>query len=140
MSVVIKAEKLSKWYGRVLGINDISLEVTPGIKGLLGPNGAGKSTFLKIAAGQLKPNLGRISLFGERIGANRRIFRRVGYCPEYDSFYREMTGLEFVIAMLRLQGFPVGRSVEMAEAAIEQVGLTDRQGDAIRKYSLGMRQ
>ena len=63
MTTVLKAEKLSKWYGNILGISDINLEIASGITGLLGPNGAGKSTFLKIAAGQLKPKLGSLTLF-----------------------------------------------------------------------------
>ena len=65
MTVVLKSEKLSKWYGNILGISDINLEIGSGITGLLGPNGAGKSTFLKIAAGQLKPKIGSLKIFGE---------------------------------------------------------------------------
>ncbi|MBN2433046.1 MAG: ABC transporter ATP-binding protein [Acidobacteria bacterium] len=140
MSAVVKTHKLSKWYGRVLGVNDISLEITPGIKGLLGPNGAGKSTFLKIAAGQLKPNIGRMYLFGHDIRRRRKVFGRVGYCPEYDGFYLEMTGRQFLAAMLRLQGHPRATASEMALRALDKIGLTDRQDDIIKTYSLGMRQ
>ena len=74
MDSILKANELSKWYGNVLGISEISLDLGPGIKGLLGPNGAGKSTFLKIAAGQLKPDIGSIKILGEPVFSNPRIF------------------------------------------------------------------
>jgi len=137
---VVQAEKISKWYGNVLGVSDISLEITPGIKGLLGPNGAGKSTFLKIATGHLKPNIGRISLFGKNISRHRKIFSRVGYCPEHDSFYRELTGRQFIASLLRLSGFSRADAAERSVAALAKIGLTDRQDDLIRTYSMGMRQ
>lgn len=83
-NIVLKAENLSKWYGNILGVSEISLEITPGVQGLLGPNGAGKSTFLKIVTGQLKQNLGKISVFGESVYNNNRLFSRaifMGFSP-----------------------------------------------------------
>jgi ABC-2 type transport system ATP-binding protein len=137
---VLKSEKLSKWYGTILGISEISLDITPGIRGLLGPNGAGKSTFLKIASGQLRANLGTIEIFGEKVYNNHRLFKRVGFCPEYDSFYKDITGWEFILFCARLHGFKGREAEKKAEVALERVGLTENIHKRITAYSLGMRQ
>ena len=78
---VITAEHLSKWYGQVSGLNDVSVKVPPGITGLLGPNGAGKSTFMKLVTGQLKPSKGAIQVLGEPIWGNPALFHRIGFVP-----------------------------------------------------------
>ncbi len=140
MKSVVKAEKLSKWYGNILGISDISLEISPGIKGLLGPNGAGKSTFLKVISGQLKANIGRVTILGEPVFSNYKLFAKIGFCPEYDSFYLDNTGLEQVVFFARLRCFNKIEAVEKAEAAIDRVGLSESKNKLIREYSLGMRQ
>jgi ABC-2 type transport system ATP-binding protein len=137
---VVKAENLSKWYGNILGISDISLEISPGIKGLLGPNGAGKSTFLKVISGQLKANIGAVRIFGEPVFSNQELFTKVGFCPEYDSFYRDNTGFEQVAFLAGIRGFSKAEAAGKAEAAIERVGLIDSKDKLIREYSLGMRQ
>ena len=139
MNPVLKAEKLSKWYGNILGISDINLEVGGGITGLLGPNGAGKSTFLKIAAGQLRPKIGRLTVFGEPVWGNPGIFRRVGFCPEHDSAYNEMSGGAFILLLARLHGF-AGAASDRAEKALATVGLLENRGRLIKAYSFGMRQ
>ena len=140
MNPVLRAEKLCKWYGNILGISDITLEVGPGITGLLGPNGAGKSTFLKIAAGQLKPKLGSLALFGEASWRHPGMFRRVGFCPENDSAYGEMSGADFILLLARLHGFAGARARDAADKALATVGLQESGGRAIRAYSFGMRQ
>lgn len=140
MKSVVKAEKLSKWYGKILGISDISLEIAPGINGLLGPNGAGKSTFLKVISGQLKANIGMVSIFDEPVFSNHKLFSRIGLCPEYDSFYRDNTGFEQVAFLAGIRGFSKAEAAKKAEAAIERVGLTESKDKLIREYSLGMRQ
>ena len=140
MKAVIKAENLSKWYGNVLGISEISLDITPGIKGLLGPNGAGKSTFLKIISGQLKPNIGKITIFDEPVFSNQRIFSRIGFCPEHECYYRGNTGWQQVLFMAKLHGFNQKEAEEKTEAAIDKVGLLDNKDKHIREYSLGMKQ
>ncbi|MCR4396912.1 MAG: ATP-binding cassette domain-containing protein, partial [Candidatus Saccharicenans sp.] len=89
MTAVIEARNLSRWYGNVLGISEINLDIAPGITALLGPNGAGKSTFMKIVTGQLKPNLGQVRIMGQPVWNNRHLFRRLGFCPEGDAFYDE---------------------------------------------------
>jgi ABC-2 type transport system ATP-binding protein len=140
LKAVINAENLSKWYGNVLGISEISLGITPGIKGLLGPNGAGKSTFLKILCGQLKPNIGAIRIFGEAVFSNHHLFSRIGFCPEHECFYRGNTGWQQVLLMAKLHGFNKKEAAEKTEAAISKVGLLESKDKLIREYSLGMRQ
>src|SRR5919109_1745664 len=104
MTAIIESEHLSKWYGQVSGLNDVSVSVPPGITGLLGPNGAGKSTFMKLITGQLKPSKGSVRVLGEPIWGNPELYRRIGFCPEQDSFYERMTGLDWVTALVRLNG------------------------------------
>jgi len=140
MTAVLKADKLSKWYGNILGISDISLEIGSGITGLLGPNGAGKSTFLKIAAGQLKPKIGTLTVFGEAAFGNSRLFQRVGFCPEHDSAYAEMSGWDFILLLTRLHGFAPGEAAAKSEQALETVGLLESKDRLIKGYSFGMRQ
>ena len=138
--IVIAADHVSKWYGQVIGLNDVTLEVSPGITGLLGPNGAGKSTLMKLITGQLKPSKGTIRVLGEPIWQNPALYYRIGFCPEQDAFYERMTGLEWVSTLVRLNGVSEESAVAMARHAIEMVDLTDAAGKKIGAYSKGMRQ
>ena len=140
LTVVLQATKLSRWYGNILGISEITAEMRQGICGLLGPNGAGKSTFLKIAAGQMKANLGKIEIFGEPIYNNHRLYRRIGFCPEYDSFYQQVSAWEFLLFTARSRGIAKKMASEMVQLALERVGLYDKRQRKIQSYSLGMRQ
>jgi len=137
---LISADHLSKWYGQVIGLNDVTIEVPPGITGLLGPNGAGKSTFMKLVTGQLKPSKGAIQVFGEPMWGNPGIYFRLGFCPEQDAFYERMTGLEWVTALVRLNGVGEQRAAELARHAIEEVDLLPAADKKIGAYSKGMRQ
>ncbi|PYQ74450.1 MAG: hypothetical protein DMG01_20760 [Acidobacteria bacterium] len=137
---IVVADHLSKWYGQVIGLNDVSVSVPPGITGLLGPNGAGKSTFMKVITGQLKPSKGTITVLGEPIWNNPSLYFRIGFCPEQDSFYERMTGLEWVTALVRLNGLSDGDATEMAHRALKAVELTDAANKKIGAYSKGMRQ
>ena len=137
---VVHAEHLSKWYGQVIGLNDVTLSVPPGITGLLGPNGAGKSTFMKILTGQLKPSQGTITVLGEPIWGNPALYARIGFCPEQDAFYERMTGLEWVTALVRLNGFDDAEAGRLARRALELVELTGAADKKIGAYSKGMRQ
>ena len=96
---ILVAEHVSKWYGQVIGLNDVSVSVPPGITGLLGPNGAGKSTFMKLITGQLRPSKGSVQVLGQPIWANPKLYFRLGFCPEQDSFYERMTGIDWVTAI-----------------------------------------
>jgi ABC-2 type transport system ATP-binding protein len=140
MTPVIETAKLSKWYGNVLGLSDVSLEVEPGVTGLLGPNGAGKSTFLKLITGQIKPSIGSVRIFGQKVRNNQALFNRIGFCPEHDSFYEDMTGWVFLTSLLNLQGFAAPEIRSRAARALDIVELTADKDRLIRAYSRGMRQ
>jgi ABC-2 type transport system ATP-binding protein len=137
---IVSASHLSKWYGQVIGLNDVTLSLPSGITGLLGPNGAGKSTFLKLITGQLKPSKGDVTVLGEPIWRNPGLYFRIGFCPEQDAFYDRMTGLEWVSALVRLNGVAERESLEIARRALEMVDLLDAAGKKIGAYSKGMRQ
>jgi len=137
---VITAEHLSKWYGQVSGLNDVSVRVPPGITGLLGPNGAGKSTFMKLVTGQLKPSKGAIQVLGEPIWGNPALYHRIGFCPEQDAFYERMTGLGWVTALVALNGLEPAEADAAARRALEAVDLLDAADKKIGAYSKGMRQ
>ncbi len=137
---VVAAAHVSKWYGQVIGLNDISVEVRPGVTGLLGPNGAGKSTFLKLITGQLKPSKGTVRVLGEPVWGNPGLYARLGFCPEQDSFYERMTGLQWVMALVRLNGLSEAAARDAARQALDTVGLLDAADKKIGAYSKGMRQ
>ncbi len=126
---VVTTEHLSKWYGQVIGLNDITLNVSPGVTGLLGPNGAGKSTLLKLITGQLKPSKGSLRVLGEPVWGNPGIYCRMGVCPEQDAFYDRMT-----------EGYLENNARDLAAAALEEVDLKDAAQKRIGAYSKGMRQ
>ncbi len=137
---IIAAEHLSKWYGQVIGLNDVTLTVPPGITGLLGPNGAGKSTFMKLVTGQLRPSQGTLQVMGEAIWGNPAQFVAIGFCPEQDAFYERMTGIAWLTALLRLNGLDERAASEAANRALEAVDLLGAANKKIGAYSKGMRQ
>jgi ABC-2 type transport system ATP-binding protein len=137
---LIEARNLTKLYGVVIGVNDVTLDVPMGVRGLLGPNGAGKSTFLKLITGQLRPTEGEIRVLGERPWNNPDLFRRVGFCPEQDAFYTFLTAFEFVETLARLAGYDPAEAKRRAGAALERVGATEYMHRKIGTYSKGMRQ
>jgi len=137
---LIVADHVSKWYGQVIGLNDVSIDVPPGVTGLLGPNGAGKSTFMKLVTGQLRPSKGTLTVLGEPIWQNPDIYFRIGFCPEQDAFYERMTGLEWVTALLRLNGGSDSEATATAKRALDTVDLSDAANKKIGAYSKGMRQ
>jgi ABC-2 type transport system ATP-binding protein len=137
---VVAFHEVSKWYGNVIGINKLSLEIRPGVTGLLGPNGAGKSTLLQLATGQLRPSQGDVRVLGRRAWNNPALNRYIGLCPEQDAFYEWMTGWDFVHTCARLSGLSRPEARAAAEATIEAVGMTANKDRAVRGYSKGMRQ
>ncbi len=136
---ILLFEQVSKWYGPVIGVNHVSLELRGGITGLVGANGAGKSTLLRLATGQLKPTLGRVTVLGVDAW-DWQAKRHVGYCPDVDAFYEDMSGRTFVQTMARLCGFERSESNRISEAVLERVGMADRADRKLRGYSKGMRQ
>lgn len=136
---VLLFEQVSKWYGPVIGVNQVTLELRGGITGLVGANGAGKSTLLRLATGQLLPDIGKVTVAGVDAW-DWKAKRLVGYCPDNDVFYEEMSGFQFVETMARLCGFTRRDARLRTEAVIEQVGMVGRSDRRIRGYSKGMRQ
>jgi len=140
MKPVVKTLNLSKWYGNVLGLSDVTLQIESGITGILGPNGAGKSTFLKLISGQIKPNIGTATIKGEKIRNNYLLFSIVGFCPEQDSFYEEMTGWQFITSLLKLHHLSLSEIESKAQKSLEIVELMKDKDRVIKSYSRGMRQ
>ncbi|HQR42601.1 MAG TPA: ABC transporter ATP-binding protein, partial [Gemmatales bacterium] len=134
-AALIHFDNVSKWYGNVIGLNNVSLKIGPGVTGLLGPNGAGKSTFLQLVTGQLKPSKGHVTVLGEVPWNNPWLYRHIGLCPEQDAFYEWMTGWQFIHTFALLRGFTGAAAREKAEQAIERVSLQDAQQRAIGGYS-----
>ena len=137
---IVTADHVSKWYGQVIGLNDVSVSVPAGITGLLGPNGAGKSTFMKLITGQLRPSKGDVKVLGEPIWRNPHLYFQIGFCPEQDAFYERMTGLEWVRALVRLNGLSDKEADEAARKALTAVDLMEAADKKIGAYSKGMRQ
>jgi ABC-2 type transport system ATP-binding protein len=137
---IIAFNNVSKWYGNVIGINKLSVQIGRGVTGLLGPNGAGKSTLLQLATGQLAPSQGTVHVLGQPAWNNARLNRSIGLCPEQDAFYEWMTGYDFVVTCARLSGLSREAARAAAQRTIEAVGMTGAQNRTIRGYSKGMRQ
>jgi ABC-2 type transport system ATP-binding protein len=137
-SPTIEVLNVSRWYGNVVAVNDISFFLGPGITGLLGPNGAGKSTLLHMLAGFLKPSNGDVRMFGERIWRNAALYSRLGLVPEREAVYPFLTGFEFVVLSARLHGLADPKAA--ATRAIREVELQDSQHRASGGYSKGMKQ
>jgi len=140
MKPVIEVQNLSRWYGNVLGLSDVTLQIEPGITGLLGPNGAGKSTFLKLITGQIKPNIGSVRISGQKVRNNYALFKTLGICPEQDSFYDELTGWQFLTGLLSLYHLSESEISAKANKALDIVELMPDKDRVIRSYSRGMRQ
>lgn len=136
----VELVETSRWYGQVIGLNDVSCTVGPGVTALLGMNGAGKSTMMRLITGQLRPTTGRVTVYGQEPFANPDVFAHLGYCPEIDNFYEHMTGRRFVYHLARLNGFDHAKATRRTEEVIEAVGMSDRCDRKIAGYSKGMRQ
>ena len=134
----IVVQSVSKWFGSVVAVNDVSLQVYPGITGLLGPNGAGKSTLLHMISGLSRPSEGKVTLLGEAVRDNPQLYRRMGFMTEHETVYGFYTGRQFVGFAARLYGLKA--MSEAVDRAIETVSLTDVQNRPLGTYSRGMRQ
>ncbi|MEM9801102.1 MAG: ABC transporter ATP-binding protein [Planctomycetota bacterium] len=137
---IVEAKGLGRWYGEVVGLGDLTVDVEPGITGLVGPNGAGKSTFMKVMVGELRPHRGTIRVLGHQPFASRGLYRRLGFCPQQDALYEHQTGRTFVRDLLRLGGFSRSEADAAAVRAMEKVGLSDAMDRRVSDYSKGMRQ
>ena len=135
-TIVVNA--VSKWFGSVVAVNDLSLRVYPGVTGLLGPNGAGKTTLLRMITGLARPSDGEVRMLGEPVRNNPHLYTRIGVMSEHETVYESFTGREFVEFSAKLHRLsPIAPSVDRAIAA---VGLTEVQSRPLGTYSRGMRQ
>jgi ABC-2 type transport system ATP-binding protein len=137
---MIVFEDVSKFYGEILGINRVNLAIAPGITSLVGPNGAGKTTLMNLMTGLLRPTRGRITIHGISPEEPEELFRHVGYCSQFDSFPRGVTGREFVNMFLSVHGYAKREADELTMKALERVQLTDASEKKVAAYSKGMRQ
>jgi ABC-2 type transport system ATP-binding protein len=133
-------EDISKFYGEILGVNRVNLTIAPGITSLVGPNGSGKTTLMNLMTGLIQPTRGRVSVVGISPSEPRELFRRVGYCGQFDSFPKGMTGYDFIYSFLLVHGFGKKEADAKAWRAIERVDLVEAAHRKVAAYSKGMRQ
>ena len=135
---VIRVQGVSRWFGSVVAVSDVTFDVMPGITGLLGPNGAGKTTLLRMMTGLADASVGSVTMFGEEVRDNPSLYKRIGVMSEHETVYGFMKGREFVQMMGRLRGV---KNLDAAtDRAIELVDLADAQYRSMETYSRGMRQ
>lgn len=139
-NAIVQTQNLSKWYGEVMGVNDVSLTIHPGITGLLGPNGAGKTSLLKLMTGQLKPNIGIITVLNQPVWNNYLLTKRVGYCPDIELAYQFMSGFEFISFFATLSGYVQSDARDRTLNVLETVDMLEAKDKPIGSYSKGMRQ
>ena len=135
---VIQVDGVSRWFGSVVAVSDVSFGIAPGITGLLGPNGAGKTTLLRMMTGLAATSSGTVTMFGEPVRDNPPLYRRIGVMSEHETVYGFMKGREFVTMMGRLRGVP--HLDDAVDRAIALVDLADAQHRSMDTYSRGMRQ
>ena len=134
----IEVESVSKWYGDVVAVNDVSVQVSAGITGLLGPNGAGKTTLLHLITGLAACSEGSVRVLGEPVRNNPELYRRIGVMTEKEAVHGFFTGRQFLESTARMRGLaPAGPAVDRA---LEIVGMADAQARRLSGYSRGMRQ
>jgi ABC-2 type transport system ATP-binding protein len=133
-------EDVSKFYGEILGVNRVNLAIAPGITSLVGPNGSGKTTLMNLMTGLIRPSRGRIEVLGMPPDRPEELFRRVGYCAQFDSFPAGMTGYRFVSSLLGVHGFASREADELTWRALDRVGLVEAAHRKVAGYSKGMRQ
>ncbi|MBO2452245.1 ABC transporter ATP-binding protein [Actinomadura barringtoniae] len=135
---VLQLENVSRWYGNVVAVNGVSMNIGPGVTGLLGPNGAGKSTLIHMMGGFLAPSSGTATLDGEPLWQNPEIYRKLGLVPERETAYDFLTGEQFILAMAKLHKLPDPNAA--AKRAIAAVEMEYAQDRTIGNYSKGMKQ
>ena len=137
---LIILDNVSKFYGEILGVNRVNLSIGPGITSLVGPNGAGKSTLMNLMTGLLRPTRGDISMLGIPTDHPEQLFRKVGYCTQFDSFPRGVSGREFIQSFLLVHGYDNKKASDLTVTALERVNLLDAADRKVAAYSKGMRQ
>jgi ABC-2 type transport system ATP-binding protein len=141
MSAIIQAVELNRWYGIVMGLNNVSFEVEPGLTGLVGPNGAGKSTLIQIITGQLQPSSGSLTVFGQSPWNNPALLLRLGYCPEGEAVPKDLQPLAWLTGLALLSGVAPAGAQAHCEVILDRVGLArEHWPKRMSQYSKGMKQ
>lgn len=141
MSTLIQARELSRWYGMVMGLNNVTFEIEPGLTGLVGPNGAGKSTLIQIITGQLQPSSGTLTVFGEKPWNNPRLLQRIGYVPEREAVPKDLRPLDWLRGLGLLSGLSAAQSTARASAMLDRVRLArEHWTGRLGQFSKGMKQ
>ena len=141
MSAIIQARELSHWYGIVMGLNNVTFDIEPGLTGLVGPNGAGKSTLIQVITGQIQPSSGALTVFGEMPWNNPHLLQRVGYVPEREAVHKELRPLDWLRGLGLLSGLSPQQAGQRSEIALEKVKLPrEAWGKRMAQYSKGMKQ
>ena len=133
-------ENVSKFYGEVLGVNRVNLSLPPGVTSLVGPNGSGKTTLMNLMTGLVRPTQGNISVLGMTVDDPEELFRHVGYCTQFDSFPKGLTGYEFIYQSMKLRGIVTNEAHRLTKEAINRVNLWEAAHRKVAGYSKGMRQ
>jgi ABC-2 type transport system ATP-binding protein len=137
---LIVFDDVSKFYGEILGVNRVNLTISTGITSLVGPNGSGKTTLMNLMTGLLRPTRGKISVLGTTPSEPEQLFRKVGYCSQFDSFPRGATGREFISSYLSVHGYSRNEVNDLTDAALDRVSMTEAADRKVAGYSKGMRQ
>lgn len=140
MSSIIELKHVSRFYGTVIGVGDISLDLPAGGYGLVGPNGSGKTTFINLLTGALAPSLGSVQVFGKTPTRDRSILRRIGLCPASDILQQNVSAIEWVTFLTTLHGLNRTSARKAAVDALQKLGMSQGMHQPIGSYSLGMRQ
>ena len=141
MNPVIQARELSRWYGMVMGLNNVSFDIAPGLTGLVGPNGAGKSTLIQVITGQLQPSAGTLTVFGEVPWNNPALLQRIGFCPEREAVPKDLRPMDWLTGLARLSGLDAAEIPGRCEANLDKVKLSrEHWSKTMGQYSKGMKQ
>lgn len=133
-------DDVSKFYGEILGVNRVNLTIPPGITSLVGPNGSGKTTLMNLMTGLIQPTRGEVSILGISPSDPQVLFRKLGYCGQFDSFPKGLTGYEFIYSFLLVHGYTRKEAERMTDKALERVDLVEPADRKVDGYSKGMRQ
>ena len=137
---LVTFNNVSRFYGEVLGINNVSLTIPPGITSLVGPNGSGKTTLMNLMTGLIRPTEGEIRVLGIAPDHPEKLCRLAGYCAQYDAFPKGLSGYQFLYSYLRVFGMGHAERDQRTVTALQLVGLSDAANRTVAAYSKGMRQ
>jgi ABC-2 type transport system ATP-binding protein len=133
-------DNVSRFYGEVLGVNRVNLSIPPGITSLVGPNGSGKTTLMNLMAGLIRPSRGTINVLGIPPTRPEELFRKMGYCTQFDAFPKGLTGYQFIYSFLLVHGMIESEAARLTGEALQRVAMTEAADRPVAAYSKGMRQ